>query len=290
MRLPKQLSWGRIAIYFILGLWSLVCFFPLYWLFITSFKNEVAITNGPVYLPFVDFWPEFKAWKFILFDAYENLLRRYFNSMVVAFSATIIAITFAALFIYGATRFVRTGFWQADNMLFAMLVTRLLSPVIIVLPIYLMANYVGLLDTIWVLVFVYSATNLPVALWLLRPVLGSKACEQEQAAYLDGASHYLILFNILLPMIWPRLLAVALLIFILCWNEYLFAVFLAGSDAMTLPPWMVGQLSMKEAQIGGEAEEWANLSAATVLMVAPLLVFANLTQKALSRFIKVQIN
>ncbi len=84
-------------------------------------------------------------------------------------------------------------------------------------------------------------------------------------------------------MLLPTVLSVALIIFVLCWNEYFFAAYLTTNEASTLTPWMVGQLSMKEAQIGGEPEEWAHLSAATVLMVAPLLVFSGMAMRTLSR-------
>lgn len=84
-------------------------------------------------------------------------------------------------------------------------------------------------------------------------------------------------------MVAASMAAVGLLIFILCWNEYLFAVYIASDHAMTLPPWLVGQMSMKEAQVGGEAEEWARLSATTILMVAPVLACAALAQRAFGR-------
>jgi len=83
--------------------------------------------------------------------------------------------------------------------------------------------------------------------------------EQEEAAQLDGASHARIFLTITLPMFMGSISAIGLLVFVQSWNEYLFAVVLATDHAMTLPPWAAGQFSMKEAQAGGEAEEWAHL-------------------------------
>jgi multiple sugar transport system permease protein len=122
-----------------------------------------------------------------------------------------------------------------------------------------------------------------VALWLLRPVFGPSASEQEEAALLDGASRFRVFIEIAVPMAAAGLAATALVIFILCWNEYLFAAWLASDHAMTVPPWMVGQLSMKEAQASAEDEEVARLAAAVVLMMAPLVVFAGIAAKVLSR-------
>src|SRR5205085_4035001 len=131
----------------------------------------------------------------------------------------------------------------------------------------------------------YTASNLPVAIWLLRPVFGDLVTEQEEAALVDGASRFRIFFTILVPMIAGGVAATGMLVFILCWNEYLFSAYLAAGHAMTLPPWVVGQLSMKEAQIGGDIVEWSRLSAAIVLMFVPVLAGAVLAHRFLRRLI-----
>jgi multiple sugar transport system permease protein len=164
-----------------------------------------------------------------------------------------------------------------------MLVTRVLVPAVLVVPLYVMASATGTQDTLTILVLTYTAINLPLAIWLLSPVLGSRATDQEEAAQIDGASHVCILFSVVLPMVRSALTATGLIIFLMCWNEYLFAAHLATDQAQTLPPWAVGQLSMKEAQVGGGAEELAHLSAATILMILPVLAFAALVQKQLGR-------
>ena len=185
-----------------------------------------------------------------------------------------LALLLGAMAVYGVSRFTKGG----QAILTAMLATRVLPPMVMALPLYMMAYYTDTLDTRFALIFTYAAINLPVVVWLLQPVFGPRATEQEEAAQLDGASRLAIFFSIFLPMVAGSLAAVGLFVFILCWNEYLFAAWLAGNNAMTLPPWLVGQMSMKEAQVGGEAEEWARFSAATVMMMAPLLIVAVLTR------------
>lgn len=172
---------------------------------------------------------------------------------------------------------------SASGVISLMLATRILPPVVLVLPLYMMAVASGTRDTWAVMIFVYTAINVPVAVWLLLPVLGPRATEQEEAAQLDGASHLGIFFTILLPMVRTGFAAAGLIVFLMCWNEYLFAAYLTADQALTLPPWAVGQLSLKEAQIGGEAEEWAHLSAATMLMMVPALAFSAFVQKHLAR-------
>ena len=284
--MTQRVPLGKIITYAILVFWAFVCLFPIYWVAATSLKGGPEIMRGPFYIPFVDFTPTLESWKFILFYPYENLRIRFFNSAVVGLSSTLLTLLLGGMAVYGLTRFRLSLPWKGEGSKFilaAILATRILPPAVIVIPIYMMATYTGTLDTRFVLIFTYTAANLPVAVWLLQPIFGVRATEQEEAALLDGASHLQIFFSIFVPMVAASVAAVGLLIFILCWNEYLFAAFLAADHAMTLPPWMVGQMSMKEAQAGGEAEELAHLSAAAVLMIAPVLACAALVQRALGR-------
>ena len=164
-----------------------------------------------------------------------------------------------------------------------LIASRVLPPVAMIAPLYAMAEATGLLDTQLLLILVYAGANLPVAIWLLQPAFGTRATEAEEAAYLEGASHSSILFTILLPMIRQPLLAVGLLIFLLCFNEYFLAAHLAPGQAITMPPWLVSQISMREAQIIAEEDELSHLSAAIVLMVLPLLAFSVTLQRFLGQ-------
>jgi ABC-type glycerol-3-phosphate transport system permease component len=167
----------------------------------------------------------------------------------------------------------------------AALATRILQPFVVALPIYIMAQHTGLLDSHLLLILVYGAINLPVAMWLLLPVLGQKATSQEEAAQIDGASTPAILFGIVMPMAAGGVAAVALIVFLQCWNEFVLAVTLTTNKAMTMPPFLVGQLSIKEAQVGGDAEEWPRFSAVAIAMALPVLVSTVFVQKYLGRLV-----
>jgi multiple sugar transport system permease protein len=274
----------RTGLYAILVAWSLFCLFPVYWLAIASLKGTDLIGEKPVYVPFVDFWPTLDAWRFILTNQYENLVWRFVNSAVIGVVSSILTVAAAAMAIYSLTRFKRPWLGIAPGWVMSgMLVTRLLPPMVMVLPLYLMAELTATRDTLSALIVLYAAVNLPAALWLLQPVLGARASEQEEAALLEGASHAYILFRIVLPVVLGSVMAVGLLVFILCWNEYLFAMFLAADHAMTLPGWLVGQLSMKEAQATAELVEQARLSAACIVAALPLLAMAVFIQRFLAR-------
>jgi multiple sugar transport system permease protein len=274
-------SVARVAL---LVLWTLVCLLPLLWVVITSFKGEMDIMDGPRFLPFIDFMPSLESWLFVLTDPSNALVPRAVNSTVIGLTSTALTLLIGWMAVYAITRFgdLLPGIGN-NGLLLTLLATRILPPIILVLPIYLMAKVTNLLDTRTSLIIAYTASNLPVAIWLLRPILGLKRSDIEEAALLDGASHWSIAFTILAPIAARAIAAVGLLIFMLCWNEYLFAAYLAGDRAMTLPPFLVGQMSIKEAQVGGDGQEWAQFSAATMLMVVPLLACSTVVQRALGR-------
>lgn len=271
----------KALVYGLLGLWSFVCLFPVFWLAVTSLKTEHDITSGPRYLPFVDFTPSPASWVFFLTDRYDNFIRQLMNSVVISLAATGLMLLAAAMAVYSFTRFR----WRHGGpaVMAALMLTRMLPPIALAVPVYVLAQQVHLLDSRSLLVLVYTAVNLPVALWLLWPVLGSKTSDQEEAALLDGASHWRILFEVLLPTVIGGVAAAGIFIFVLCWNEYLLAAMLAGNEAMTLPPFLAGQMSIKEAQTGSEAEEWAHFSAAALMLALPALVFVGMAQRALGR-------
>ncbi len=279
----KQPKWSKIVIYGLLWVWALICIFPIYWLAVTSIKDVPDIEGLPKYLPFVDFSPSLDAWRFILFDHAENLVPKFFNSLIIASAATLLTLLSATMLLYGLSRFRLPNSLMGFNIISIVLATRILPPVIVALPLYLMAYATHMLDNVFALIAVYVAVNLPIAIWLLHPAIGTKATEQEEAAQLDGASHFNICFGILQPMIRASLIATGVIIFLMCWNEYVFAVYLTSDQAQTLPPWMVGQLSMKEAQVGGGAEEWAHLSAATIFMILPALALTAFATRVFRR-------
>jgi multiple sugar transport system permease protein len=270
----------RLFSYVLLAAWTLVCVFPVYWLLVTSVKPLELIDSPGFYAPFGDFSPTLEHWRFVLSSQPGGLALRFLNSAVIATTATVIALGAGTLALYGLTRF---GPLKLQRWLNAMLASRILPPVVIVVPLYVLARATGLFDTLLLMVLVYAAANLPIALWLLQPVMGAKASEQEEAARLEGESHFGIIVGILVPMMRGSLAAAGLLVFLQCWNEYLFAALLTSDNALTLPPWMAMQVQQKEAQVGGGAEDVAHLAAAAVFMLVPALMFAAFVQRALTR-------
>jgi multiple sugar transport system permease protein len=164
----------------------------------------------------------------------------------------------------------------------AILATRILPPVVTVLPIYLLFERAHLLDTRFALILTYTAANLPIAIWLARAFFDEVPMEVEEAAALDGASAFRTFYAVVLPMAKAGIVATALLIFVLCWNEYLFAVYLTADHALTMPPFLTGQMATRE-QMASADPEWGYFSVLIVLMVAPLVLFTGIVQRVVSR-------
>jgi multiple sugar transport system permease protein len=268
-----------LFVYGLLCAWSIVCLGPLYWLTITSLKSGNDITNRPTYVPFVDFEPTLEAWRYILFDKADSVLPSLVNSAVIGLASTTLTIILGSMLVFGLTRSSKSSRWIMPFVLGS----RVLPPAVLTLPAYLMATKMHTLDTWIALIIAYTVINLPVAVWLLHPVFGTRTTEQEEAASLEGVTQFGILFGIFLPMVAMSVLSISIVIFILCWNEAILANALSSAQALTLPPFLEAQMSIKEAQVAGEAEEWSRFSAATILLLLPLLVPLGLVQRALSK-------
>jgi multiple sugar transport system permease protein len=273
-----------IARFAILILWSLVCLFPLYWMLLTSLKSDPDFINGPRYIPYVDFVPDFRAWRFVLFEAQDGFYWRFANSLVVALTSAVLAVASGTMLVYGATRLLSQRWWLQGKFLIPMMIaTRILPPLVVALPLYVMASIFNVLDTKALLILVYAAVHVPVVAWLCVPVIGLKRSEQEDAALLEGASNFLIFRSIVVPMAAAGLFAIGAIVFVLCWNEYILAVFLTSDNALTLPPFLMGQMSVKEAAAGAESQEWGKFSAASIIMVLPVMALTGAALTLLRR-------
>jgi multiple sugar transport system permease protein len=261
--------------------WSLICLFPLYWMGIGSIKSIEDVANGPAYVPFINFAPTLDAWRYILFASGDDTLGRFANSAIISSSATAATIFIGGFAAFGLMRTQRSA--SAEGRLFvAMLASRALPPVITAIPLYVLMGFIGALDSKWGLVAVYTAYNLPIAMWLMRIGFDAVPTEIIDAAVLDGASLPRIFFTMMLPLSASMTVATALLMFILCWNEYTFALVLTQDHALTLPPFLAGQMAVRE-QMATSQPQWSYFSTLIVIMVAPLLAGTGIVQRLLTR-------
>ena len=154
-----------------------------------------------------------------------------------------------------------------DDIAFWMISQRMLPPVAVVIPIYVMFQRLSLLDTRAALIITYTAVNLPIVVWLMRDYFRNISLELEESAAIDGASPYRIFWSIVLPLATPGLAATFLLVLVFSWNEYLFALFLTSANAQTLP------LSIA-AQNATRGPMWWYMSVLILIMITPVIAMA----------------
>jgi multiple sugar transport system permease protein len=163
------------------------------------------------------------------------------------------------------------------DILFWIISQRILPPVVVVIPVYMMFQAVGMIDTHFALIVVYAVANLPIVVWLMHDFFANLPIELEESAQLDGATRFGIFWDIVLPLTRPGLAAVTLLTLILNWNEYLFAVFLSTSKAQTMP------IMVASKNAGERGILWWEMCAVIVVMIIPVIIMAIFLQRFIAR-------
>jgi multiple sugar transport system permease protein len=163
-----------------------------------------------------------------------------------------------------------------DDIAFWMISQRMLPPIAVVIPIYVLFQRLNLLDTRAALVITYVAANLPIVIWLMRDYFRTIPIELEECAAIDGASRYRIFWSIVLPLAVPGLVATFLFVLVFAWNEYLLALFLSGAKAQTLPYVISSQNATRGPQ-------WWNMSVLILIMILPVIAMAIALERYISR-------
>jgi multiple sugar transport system permease protein len=163
------------------------------------------------------------------------------------------------------------------DILFWIISQRILPPVVVIIPVYMMFQAVGMIDTHAALILVYAVANLPIVVWLMHDFFANLPIELEESAQLDGATKFGIFWSIVLPLTRPGLAATTLLTLILNWNEYLFAVFLSTSKAQTMP------IMVAAKNAGERGILWWEMCAIIVVMIIPVVIMAIILQRFIAK-------
>jgi sorbitol/mannitol transport system permease protein len=262
---------------------ALLGFFPVIYLVATSLKTEAAAVVLPptfIPLPGVNLAPtEMPPFTFApTFEQYQTILERGFapffaRSLVAVLGSAIIVLVLAVPCAY-ALAFRMIESWR--DTLFFFISTKFLPPVGIIVPIYIIVNNLGLLDNIIALLIMYTAMNLPIAIWMLRSFFEEIPPDVVQAARVDGADVWTEMTQIILPMVAPGLTATVFIGAIFAWNEFFFAVSLTATRAATVPMFMIGFVT-------SEGLFWAKLAAAGTMAMLPVVLVGWLAQRQLVR-------
>ncbi|MFW6138164.1 MAG: carbohydrate ABC transporter permease [Spirochaetota bacterium] len=203
----------------------------------------------------------------------SDLLGRYKNSIIIVIGSTVITIVIGTLAAYGFSR-GRVG--GKDDWLFFILATRMLPPVVVVIPVFLMFRSLALTDTHIGLILLYTAFNVSFAVWVLKGFIDDIPIEYEEAAMVDGYTRFQAFMKIVIPQAATGIAATAVFCFIFAWNEYAFAFLLTRRVAQTVPAWL-------PYQMGVLGYDWGAAAAGTFLFLIPAMVFTILLRKHLVR-------
>ena len=164
-----------------------------------------------------------------------------------------------------------------NDILFWIISQRILPPIVVIIPIYMMFQSIGLVDTHVGLILAYACANLPIVVWLMHDFFVAIPIEMEESAQLDGATRLYIFWDIVLPLTRPGLAATTLLTMILCWNEYLLAVFLSTSKAQTMP------ILVAAMNAGDRGVLWWSMCVVIVVMIVPVIAMAVILQRFIAK-------
>ncbi len=288
----------RIAMVVVI-LYALITMIPLVWIAMTSFKSpDDAISYPPKVFakPSVEGYINLftsrsrqtkeyfekigppKTWydkivrsRNMVITGPSNFKDRYLNSILIGFGSTFLSIILGTLAAYGFSRFKVP---LKEDLLFFILSTRMMPPIAVAIPIYLMYRKLGLSDTILGMIILYTAVNVSLAIWLLKGFIDEIPTEYEDAALVDGYTRFQAFWKIVLPQARSGIAATAIFCLIFAWNEYAFALLLTSGAAQTAPPFI-------PEIIGEGGLDWPAVAAGTTLFLFPVVIFTILLKKHL---------
>ncbi len=247
---------------------TLFCVFPFYWMVTTSLKTQIVALESP---PVWSFTPTLSNYSEVLLK--DGVGRTLVNSLIIAVSTTLIAISLGLPAAYALARFEFRG---KKDLWFWFITNRMVSPIVLALPFFLIVRKMGLLDTHLVLILIYLTFNLPIVIWICTDQFRSIPFDLDEAAMLDGASQWRIFRSICLPLAMPGVAVSAIFSFIFSWNELMFALILTRTNAKTAP-------AMAVSFMEGYNLPYGKIMATSTLIVIPVIIFALIASKQLVR-------
>jgi multiple sugar transport system permease protein len=264
----KGLQLADVLHFLALLLVILVCVFPFYWMVTSSFKQQSAIlASTPQFI----FQPTLENYvnAFTKFDILKSLQ----NSLFVALVTVLISLMLGTPAAYAIARFEFKGkrdiwFWFISN--------RMLSPIVVALPFFLIARNFRLLDTTWALILIYLTFNVPIVVWICADQFRNIPKELDEAATLEGYNSFAIFLKIALPLAAPALAVSAIFCFIFSWNELLYALILTRNEAKTAPVVATSFMS-------GYELPWGQIMATGTMVALPVIIFSMIVSRQLVR-------
>lgn len=281
--------------------YALITIIPLLWIIATGFKSPA---DSIAYPPKVVFQPSLEGYVNLFTDRtratddmleaagepqtwYDRIARnqgtiisgpsrygeRFLNSVIIGFGSTALCMVLGTAAAYAFSRF-RVPL--KDDLLFFILSTRMMPPIAVAIPIFLMFRHLGLNDTHLGMILLYTAVNLSLSVWLLKGFIDEIPVEYEEAALIDGYTRFQAFYKVVLPQAATGIASTAIFCLIFAWNEYAFAVLLTSGTAQTAPPFI-------PTIIGVGGKDWPAVAAGATIFLVPVMVFTILLRKHLLR-------
>jgi len=281
--------------------YALITLIPLLWVFVTGFKTPPDSISYP---PKILFTPSLEGYvnlfttrtrvspeQLAALPPPENFAEaivrnrnmviagpskfgeRFMNSVIIGFGSTFLSIFLGTLAAYAFSRFKIP---LKDDLLFFILSTRMMPPIAVAIPIFLMYRQLGLSDTHLGMILLYTAVNISLAVWLLKGFIDEIPREYEEAALIDGYTRFQAFYKVVLPQAATGIASTAIFCLIFAWNEYAFAVLLTSGTAQTAPPFI-------PTIIGVGGLDWPAVAAGATIFLMPVLIFTILLRKHLLR-------
>ncbi len=258
---------GKFLIGIILFIWTI---FPIYWMFSLSIRNKKELVSGASLLP-----KSFSLENFINIFKSESFKGAAFNSLFITIVSLIICMFIGLTFSYVLSN-LRFKFGPRKFMVFWTLLVRILPPITIALPLYIIFNRIGLMSTKMPILLSHVLLNLPFVVWHMTSFFGNVSKSLEESAKIDGASEWQVFRLIILPMMLPGIASASILSFMTSWNEYLFgSIFLISPRDFTIP---ILLSTMNSEQ---ELTQWANIAAGGIFSILPVIIFVIFAQNYL---------
>ena len=280
--------------------YALITLMPLLWIISTGFKTSA---DSIAYPPKVTFQPSLEGYVNLFTTQtrqsqeylaenppetwYEEIVHakgmviagpsrfgeRFMNSVIIGFGSTFLSVFLGTLAAYAFSRY---RIPLKDDLLFFILSTRMMPPIAVAIPIFLMFRSLGLSDTHAGMILLYTAVNLSLSVWLLKGFMDEIPREYEEAALIDGYTRIQAFYKVVLPQAATGIAATAIFCLIFAWNEYAFAVLLTSGTAQTAPPFI-------PTIIGVGGQDWPAVAAGATIFLLPVMVFTILLRKHLLR-------
>ena len=255
MKRPMSLVIGHYAV---LTLLALLCVLPILIIFATSVRQQVQIFSEP--LNFI-FMPTLENYRAVLEE--DNLSRYLWNSLFVGTVSTVITLVLGCMAAYGLARFSFPG---RQAVAYTTLLLRTVPLAVMAIPVFMIWNQWQLINSLWGLVLLYVAVNLPFTIWLLYGFVLQVPVELEEAAAIDGCGPIRIFTKVLLPLMAPGLAAASIFTFRIAWNEFILALVLTDRQTRTLP--VAASLFITDLGV-----DWGKVMAIASLIAIPPLIF-----------------